>query len=804
MKCATKKNPLLHLYVFDLQFQAVEQSSRFKSLRAKISSIKQMQTAQVDKQRENTELLSSGDLIPAIQDPDLYFKDQENVDMESADKILASIPTYLFLDTNAVLSMMDSTTGENAPVFTFQNLISKAKKQQFGECFSNSGDAVTLVITDTVMKELDGLKNKPGLRRKVVSLQSDTGFLAQCTELGFLEMLGAHQGENLIAMNSSTTLAVNDNKVMEPSLRNDRKIIDVALYWNSSIGVTGNVILLTNDQGSKMTSKRHNLPSESISTLNSNLQKIVKDNIFTVPWTAGFLKSCMPQCMKYCGREMHSSPVKSVFDIYREFSSSLDLASLLLHHLHVLYSSNVEKEKLIASLRSQLDESDDDSCIQEQFQKTQQLNDLQDTDIPTLIQKSTKKIHNWQTFLSNQSEHQSSNLRGFHSRDSVNLQKSLFQSERRKSVGKDKVLSEEDVNKSEEEKTAYKGGDRDVGKDAKHDCKEQQTHVKNNSQDSHELTNGRQHKIYLHSETTIDRDCDNEHTDDQVMTLQHSDHGRELNTDFTRDQHNDSKTETEENVSEVGEAGESGYREGVAEGTLFKAEGEEGVGVEDGDSTLKEEAKDGGDVSEFKFEEDDQKDGNNQKQQNVDTDTEPEDEGSQGTTIGCVELPHTGVGGETNEDENEPQEQHTDSTKTEREDHQQPNQECTNDCLEQCTDTQGKTNPDCKHNNQEQQAATNLQVESTNACPEKHTDEPTTDQEQRTENKTEKEDNQGAQNVCSNKGEHELSKNCYSEHKHNTEFNCTIQHQEQNNRTEREQQDENDNEELSLNGSPAG
>jgi hypothetical protein len=48
-------------------------------------------------------------------------------------------------------------------------------------------------------------------------------------------------GEHLVALQDSSIVQSYGRKVMKgtSSLDNDRKIIDVALFWNSEIGVTG-------------------------------------------------------------------------------------------------------------------------------------------------------------------------------------------------------------------------------------------------------------------------------------------------------------------------------------------------------------------------------------------------------------------------------------------------------------------------------------------------------------------------------------------------------------------------------------
>lgn len=105
-----------------------------------------------------------------------------------------------------------------------------------------------------------------------------------------------------MALQDSSIVQSYGRKVMKAtsSLDNDRKIIDVALFWNSELGVTGpllpcflegaselrspslcsfhegNVILLTADEGVREAAKRHNLPADLWKNLDRRLFTVLK------------------------------------------------------------------------------------------------------------------------------------------------------------------------------------------------------------------------------------------------------------------------------------------------------------------------------------------------------------------------------------------------------------------------------------------------------------------------------------------------------------------------------------------------
>ena len=95
----------MHLYVFDLQYKEVEQSTKLIQTKKKIQQIK-------DKKKTNN--------VDSIMSPEA---------LKDLPEISTQVPTYIFLDTCAVLNMIDYYTPRDnlhvAKTFTLKNLIEK-------------------------------------------------------------------------------------------------------------------------------------------------------------------------------------------------------------------------------------------------------------------------------------------------------------------------------------------------------------------------------------------------------------------------------------------------------------------------------------------------------------------------------------------------------------------------------------------------------------------------------------------------------------------------------------------------------
>eukprot|EP01080_Neovahlkampfia_damariscottae_P006450 gene6450-10457_t len=263
------------------------------------------------------------------------MNEMKNLIIEGKEK---EIPLYIFLDTCSLIKMLTpskETKGSFAKNFTFKKLIEKAKEEKFGAEMKNSSDKVYLIITDTVIQEIDYRKKMDYNLRKLIipQIQSERGYLSECMKLEFLEVLGAHQGELL---NQQNEYQIFDR--LEKSDRNhenDLILIEIALSWNDLFNSSGNVILISDDNDVVARAKRHNLPAEFLMTLDKNLDNINDDEV----WTSSVIKNCIPNAMFSNGKMINTTPLKKSINIYEE----LEIAAKLIEKL----LNNEKDEKLI-------------------------------------------------------------------------------------------------------------------------------------------------------------------------------------------------------------------------------------------------------------------------------------------------------------------------------------------------------------------------------------------------------------------------------------------------------------------------
>ena len=146
-----------------------------------------------------------------------------------------------------------------------------------------------------------------------------------CVSLGFLELLGAHQGEQLVQMSDFAILSSNkssfsnNNPLWHGSTSNDRKIIEVALFWNAEIGQVGNVVLVTSDSGVEELAKRHGLPAAQWKEIEKGMREKGGDQD---NWTAGKIRKTLKNCMEYGGRDLRKrevvTPVESMYEKWKK------------------------------------------------------------------------------------------------------------------------------------------------------------------------------------------------------------------------------------------------------------------------------------------------------------------------------------------------------------------------------------------------------------------------------------------------------------------------------------------------------
>jgi hypothetical protein len=278
-------NCQLHLYVIHLQLKRVEESHILKTARAK------------------AKLKTNNNNLP-----------------------LQNVPLLLFLDTNTVIHMMDgNTTKFFANNFNWYNLLKRSDEKQFGfTCFENDADKVCLLLTNTVMQEIDHHKIKsPQLRPQLNALLSDTGPLSLAATAKFLEVLGAHQGERLVQEHGKTFIEATSYE--NQSLVNDIALLNVALFWNAEIGETGTVVLVSEDKSLIKMAKQHLLPAVSLRELDSSLH-----SFSDVSWTGQVLRQCMQSATR-SGGEIIGSPLQNKPDsILQELRNAITLTRSLL------------------------------------------------------------------------------------------------------------------------------------------------------------------------------------------------------------------------------------------------------------------------------------------------------------------------------------------------------------------------------------------------------------------------------------------------------------------------------------------
>jgi hypothetical protein len=180
-------------------------------------------------------------------------------------------PLYLFMDTNAVITAVL----EPKHPWSFLNL-----KKRFG-LGAESAEAVpgskrvVLVVTDTVLGELDGMHKKKVVKASVVN-----ALLMEAEKQGWLMMLGAHQGEKLVqALDSGALLG------LDVTTSNDRMIVDIALMFAEELGDPHCAMFISEDHGARLTARNRGLCTVSMSQLQVVLAKRIKDT-----WSSDNLK----------------------------------------------------------------------------------------------------------------------------------------------------------------------------------------------------------------------------------------------------------------------------------------------------------------------------------------------------------------------------------------------------------------------------------------------------------------------------------------------------------------------------------
>jgi hypothetical protein len=207
-------------------------------------------------------------------------------------------PLYLFMDTNAVVTAVL----EPEHPWSFKNLKSRfgnAGSDRAGSSDAASGPSstdkshssslrseknndrsiekrVVLVVTDTVLGELDGMSKKKILKSAIVN-----EMLLEAEKSGYLMMLGAHQGEKLVhALDTSGGIG------LDVTTNNDRMIVDIALMFAEALGDPQYAMFISEDNNARLTARNRGLCAISMSHIQVILGKKGKKQ----PWSSDNLR----------------------------------------------------------------------------------------------------------------------------------------------------------------------------------------------------------------------------------------------------------------------------------------------------------------------------------------------------------------------------------------------------------------------------------------------------------------------------------------------------------------------------------
>lgn len=236
-------------------------------------------------------------------------------------------PLLLFPDTSALLPMLGAGANVSIPTFLTLDLLGQLAQQgRFGRSLP-AHEQVFLVVTDSVLKQLDGLKNdgavRPAIRR----------FLGQGLDAygpagaDFLTVLGSHEGEGLVVEHDAAVAGSRSVDVGTKGQRADHRIVEVALFFQREVCGSGSssssaidevsstngsggegassaanrpltaasfpVLLLSGDNAQVQTARSHGLPAArmvDVAAVQGRLQAAFERR---QPLTASLLRSCL-------------------------------------------------------------------------------------------------------------------------------------------------------------------------------------------------------------------------------------------------------------------------------------------------------------------------------------------------------------------------------------------------------------------------------------------------------------------------------------------------------------------------------
>ncbi|PRP86626.1 hypothetical protein PROFUN_05105 [Planoprotostelium fungivorum] len=293
---------------------------------------------------------------------------QAGVQLTSTPSSSMTGPILLLLDTNAVMSMLnsrdctecgrDTRNGEQSVRhFTFDNIISRHTKSMAND--SNYKPHFVLCICTTVRTELDHRKKvMPSMRHCLMRITSDElggqFLLTSMVRSGLIVLPKSLQAE-MALLSSSSSQVIDFSSARDANTQNDIKLINVAAYYRKR---GRNAIILSNDKAVISMSRTHGVPVESLKSFDKLIGKLKSNE----EWDGDIISSCLSKAsVDIMGNEMSPSPndSKSLFDHITDASDMMTKLS----RSHSILSST------LASMRETLERGGSQEQLREILEK---------------------------------------------------------------------------------------------------------------------------------------------------------------------------------------------------------------------------------------------------------------------------------------------------------------------------------------------------------------------------------------------------------------------------------------------------
>jgi len=170
---------------------------------------------------------------------------------------------------------MIQPSNQNHKQFSWDGLYERAAalRPSFGAQLTEVNERVYLIVTNTVFRELDSQSQRHGyaLASKIKAQfrlgDNERSFLAQCTQLGFVETLAVSQAETKQVSSLS-------GQAMFPNTVNDSRILTTAEQWTKDLMGVADVVFITEDSLLAERARRFSrLATTSVHRINAALKQ---------------------------------------------------------------------------------------------------------------------------------------------------------------------------------------------------------------------------------------------------------------------------------------------------------------------------------------------------------------------------------------------------------------------------------------------------------------------------------------------------------------------------------------------------